>query len=510
MKSKSKLAALSLVTVMLAGVITGCASSNKEGGNASPTAPASSASPDSATKDPYEIAIAIPVFGAVPKDIQAVQDEISEISKAKINATVKLLPISIGAWGQQKNLMTSGREKLDLSFEFGMGYSSSVASGTLKELDNLLDQYGEGIKQQIAPEYLGSAEIDGKIYGVPVYKDYTTGVPGILMRKDLVDKHNIDVSSIKSIDDLDRVFQTIKENEPAIVPLGSGLTLPSDKYVWFDKLGDRYGVLPGFDNDLKVVNLFETKEYEDFLNKMRSWGKAGYFNKDAATSQINGSDLLKAGKSFSYLTSIKPGNLESESRAAGTELVFAPLMPNIYATTSDALGGLWTISTNSENPERVMMFLNLMYTDKELANLFIYGIEGKHYVKATDNSIDYPAGIDSKTVGYSIQSWIYANPSIAYLMKSDLQEMWKLTAEANQKAIKSKALGFSFNSEPVKNEMTALKNVTDQYQKGLETGTLDPAEKLPEFRAKLKAAGIDKVIAEKQKQLEAWAAANQK
>lgn len=157
-----------------------------------------------------------------------------------------------------------------------------------------------------------------------------------------------------------------------------------------------------------------------------------------------------------------------------------------------------------------MMFMNLMYTDKDIANLFIYGIEGKHYVKVSDNTIDYPAGIDKKTVGYSWDSWLYANPSIAYLMKSDLQDMWKLTAEANQKAVKSKALGFSFNAELVKNEVTALKNVTDQYVKGLESGTLDPADKLPEFRTKLKAAGIDKVIAEKQKQLDAWAAANKK
>ncbi|MGO4273980.1 ABC transporter substrate-binding protein, partial [Paenibacillus sp. TAF58] len=336
------------------------------------------------------------------------------------------------------------------------------------------------------------------------------GVPGVLMRKDLVEKYKINVAAIKTIDDLDQVYKTIKDNEPTIVPLGAGLSVPSDFYVWYDKLGDRLGVLPGYDNGLKVVNLFETKEYEDYLNKARSWAKAGYINKDAATTQANASDLLKADKAFSYFIGLRPGNLESEIRANGKELVFAPLMPNIYATTSSTQSGLWTISANSTNPERAMMLMNLMYTDKDLANLFIYGIEGKHYVKVSDNAIDYPAGIDSKTVGYSIQSWIYTNPSIAYLMKSDLKEMWKLTAEANQKAIKSKALGFTFNSEPVKNEVIALKNVTDQYAKGLESGTLDPADKLPEFRAKLKAAGIDKVIAEKQKQLDAWAAANKK
>lgn len=512
MNKKARLATLTLAAVMLTGVAAGCSSSKNEGNKGTSSEPASSASasPASATKDPYEIAIAVPVFGAVPKDLPAVQEEISKIAQAKMNTTVKIIPVSIGAWGQQMNLMTSGREKLDLFFEFGQGYSADVAAGKIIPLDDLLNQYGEGIKNQIAPEYLNSAKINGKIYGAPVYKDYTTGVPGVLMRKDLVDKYQIDVASIKTIDDLDQVYETIKKNEPTIVPLGAGLTLPSDKYVWYDKLGDRYGVLPGYDNDLKVVNLFETKEYEDYLNKMHSWAKAGYFNKDAATSQVGGFELLKADKAFSYFIGLKPGNLESETRAAGKELVFVPLMSDIYATTSDTLGGLWTISSNSSNPERVMMFMNLMYTDKDIANLFIFGIEGKDYVKVTDTSIDYPEGVDSKTVGYSFQSWMYANPSIAYLMKSDHQEMWKLTAEANQNAIKSKALGFAFNSEPVKNEITALKNVTDQYVKGLETGTFDPADKLPEFRAKLKAAGIDKVIAEKQKQLDAWAAANQK
>ncbi|MGO4276083.1 ABC transporter substrate-binding protein, partial [Paenibacillus sp. TAF58] len=135
---KAKLAVLSLVTVMLTGVIAGCASSKNEGSSGATAAPASSANPSGVTKDPYEIAIAIPAFGAAPKDTQAVQDEINKITKAKINATVKIMPISIGAWAQQMNLMTSGREKLDLFFEFGAGYSPDVATGKIVAIDSLL------------------------------------------------------------------------------------------------------------------------------------------------------------------------------------------------------------------------------------------------------------------------------------------------------------------------------------------------------------------------------------
>jgi putative aldouronate transport system substrate-binding protein len=375
-------------------------------------------------------------------------------------------------------------------------------------LDDLLDQYGAGIKQTIAPEFLASAKLEGETYGVPVYKDYTTGTNSILMDKALVDKYKIDVASIKGLDDLDPVFKTIKENEPGIVPFAVGLSVPSDKYGDYDRLGNRFGVLPEYDNGMKVENVFESKGYEEYLTKMHSWFKAGYINKDAATTQVSGTEMVKSGKAFAYFDGLKVGGLEVQSAAAGKELIAAPLSSNTYATTSDATAGLWAISNNSKNPERTMMFLDLMYTDKDLANLFVWGIEGKNYVKVSDTTIDYPEGINGTSVGYSIQKWMAPNPSIAYTMTSDLPNLWGLTAEANQKAVKSKALGFAFNSEPVKNEITALNNVIEQYRKALESGTFDPAVKLPELREKLKSAGIDKVIAEKQKQLNEWAASN--
>jgi putative aldouronate transport system substrate-binding protein len=510
MKRKLKLSALSLVAVMLTGTMTACSSSENEGEKASTATPAASASTISATQDPFEIAMAMPVFGAIPKDMQAVQDEISKITKAKINATVKILPISIGAWAQQVNLMTSSGEKLDLFFEFGQGYGADVAAGKVIALDSVLDKYGQDIKKQFEPEYLNSTKVSGKIYGIPNLKDFTTTQAGVVMRKDLVDKYKIDVASIKKLDDLDAVYKIIKDNEPNLAPLGAGLSAPSDQYIWYDKLGEKFGVLPGFDNGLKVENLYETKAYEDYLKKVNSWFKAGFINKDAATSQVNGTDLMKANKVFSYFVTNKPGTVQDESRTSGKELVFAPVTENSYATTSDVLTGLWTISTNSKNPERTMMFMNLMYSDKDIANLLLWGIEGKHYVKTSDTAIDFPEGIDTKTVGYANQGWLTGNSLIAYIYKTAPADKNKTIVNNNKNAIKSKALGFAFNSEPVKNEITALNNVTDQYRKGLESGTIDPADKLQEFRTKLKAAGIDKVIAEKQKQLDAWAAASKK
>lgn len=515
MSNKTKIISMLLLVVMLMSMLAACASGNKtnNSGSTEPAPPSGTATDatentNDATKEPFEVTMAMPVFGAIPKDMEAVQAEINKITKEKINTTVKILPISIGAWGQQMNLMTSGAEKLDMYFAFGVAYASDVALGKAAELDGLMEQYGQDLKKQFDPDYLKAAMINGKTYGVPIVKDYTIGNQGIVMRKDLVEKHNIDVASIKTIEDLDAIFQTIKNNEPSIAPLGVGITIPTDTYFKYDKLGNRLGVLPGYDNGLKVENLFELQEYEDLLNILHRWFKAGYITKDAATSQVPGLELMKANKTFAYFFNNKPGGVERESRMSGKDLVFVPLLSESYATTGDVIAGLWSISSNSTNPERTMMFMNLMYSDPAIANLLLWGVEGQHYVKVSENVIDYPSGIEAGSVGYANLDWLIGNSFMTYVFKTDLQDKWQLSAEANANAKKSKALGFAFDAEPVKNEITAINNVVEQYAKGLETGTLNPADKLAEFRAKLKAAGIDKVIAEKQKQLDAWAAAN--
>ena len=54
--------------------------------------------------------------------------------------------------------------------------------------------------------------------------------------------------------------------------------------------------------------------------------------------------------------------------------------------------------------------------------------------------------------------------------------------------------------------MTAIDAVVAQYSGIIAAGAQDPAETLPKFLEDLNAAGIDKVIAEKQTQLDAWLA----
>jgi len=513
-----KLISVMLAAVLLTTIVAACSSNGSGNATTKPTeqtqpaaesgseTPANSS--ESADGEAYELTMAFPIFGAIPADMDLVEAEINKLTQAKLNTTVTMLPISIGNFTQQMNLMTSSGEKLDLVFTFGIGggYASDALNGKLLPIDDLLKQFGQGAVEAIGADYMESARIDGQIYGVPTLHSFAQQ-PAIFMRKDIVEKHNIDISAIRTLDDLDAVFETIKNNEPGMAPLASGLSTSMDFIRSYDKMGDSNGVLPGFDNDLKLVNWYETEEYADLLNIMHRWFKAGYVNKDAATSQTNTADLLKADKAFSYITMNKPEIRAQEERLIGKELVvvnFENYEP--YATTTDVVVGLWGIAQQSENPERVMKFLDLMYTDKDLVNLLIWGIEGKHYVKVSDNVIKFPEGVDRATVGYTMNALTTSNPFIAYTFEGEDPELAQSIKDWNASANKSKALGFTFNPSSVQNELTAISNVTNRYKKILETGSVAPESKLQEFIAQLEAAGIDKVIEEKQKQLDAWAA----
>ena len=69
-------------------------------------------------------------------------------------------------------------------------------------------------------------------------------------------------------------------------------------------------------------------------------------------------------------------------------------------------------------------------------------------------------------------------------------------------------MGFSYDSTPVSTEIAALTNVKNQYLPGLACGSLNPETELPKFLQALEDAGLQKVIDEKQAQLDAWIAEN--
>jgi putative aldouronate transport system substrate-binding protein len=307
-------------------------------------------------------------------------------------------------------------------------------------------------------------------------------------------------------------MQVIKNGEPDVLPLAITQNMTSAEYLYapdFDTLSDRFGVIRMTDTGLKVINLYETPEYTNYVRMLHDWYTKGYVTRDAANTQDQPRDLFRADRAFAYLANYKPGQEGQEFRITGKEIVCV-FFDETKTTTAQITNMMAGIPITSKNPARAMKLINLWYTDPALVNLYDNGIEGQHYTKQADGSIWYPAGINPSTTGYSPTAYFIGNNYLANVWQGDPLDLYKQMETWNRAAIVSPAMGFSFDQDPVKTEVAAVQNVVSQYRKSLENGASDPATVLPEYQAKLKAAGLDKIIAEKQKQLDAWAADKKK
>ncbi len=505
---KKKLGWLSLLLGLMLAV-TACSGNSGGNSTAGGTKESNSANSSGNKEKPYEVVYAFPAFSNVPADLQEVQEAINKISVEKINVKVKLLPISNSAFTNQINLMLSSGEKLDMFAMLG-NYSNQVAKGALYPIGDIMEENAQGTIDALGVDYYNATKVGGVSYGVPSLRDLAQDF-GIVVRKDVVEKHNINLDNVKTFDDFEQIFKVVKENEPGMAGaanLTNGSILST--YGIQDPLGNNFGVLlnHGLD-DLKVVNLFASEEYKQIVTKIREWYLAGYLAKDAATSPESNNVMVKTGKAAGWLSAMKPGFETQESRNVGLEMVAARTQTPVAMTdtvTNVAIG----VAANSEQPAKALQFLNLMYTDKDIVNLIDWGIEGKHYVKVegSDNVIKYPDGVTSDNVGYKSDGWMHGNQFLSYVFEGDDPEVYVKMNEFNQSASKSKALGFTFNGDSVKAEIAACNAVLDQYRRAIESGVLDLDKSLPEFLKKLDDAGINKIITEKQKQLDEWAANN--
>ncbi|WP_419872494.1 ABC transporter substrate-binding protein [Candidatus Pristimantibacillus sp. PTI5] len=509
MPRKSKAVTLLLsVLLILSLLVSACSASKNSGNNAGSSDPAANdgaAATSSSNEKEMELTIAFIGLGNM-NEVALVEEQISKITKEKINATVKLMPIDIGAWVQQVNLLLAGNEPLDLLVTSSFfNFSSQVAKGQLLPIDELVEKHAPTIKDTMELAIFNATKVGGKSYGVPSVRD-TAADHGFVARKDLMDKYGLTFDNVKTYADLDPIFQKIKENEPGMYPLVQrSQTLGIAAEIvrgYIDTLGDTPGILIVENQDLKVVNLYEQQMYKDALQLARKWYQAGYTMPDAATTQEGNNSLLKAGKGFSYLSNMKPGFEAQEKTVNGYEMVAARFVPPI-STSDSGTGFMMSIPKNTQDPDRAAQLLNLLYTDKDIANLIANGVEGKHYVDAGNGQIKAPEGGSN----YVFNQWQVGNNALAKVWEGTAPDIWEQTKEFNNSSTFSKALGFSFDSSPVKTEIAAVANVNNQYKAGLESGTIDPA-KLDEFISKLKSAGLDKIIAEKQKQLDQWAAEN--
>ncbi|MBB6637580.1 ABC transporter substrate-binding protein [Cohnella thailandensis] len=492
MSKLKKRAGLALAaTTALSVVLSGCGGNNNE---------ASGSGSGSGSEKPVELIWY--TIGTPQKDVDTVMAEVSKYTQEKINATIKMKMIDWGDYQQKMQVLVASGEPMDILFTSagGFDYVQNARKGAFLELDELLDKYGQGIKDTIDPGFLSGSKVDGHNYGIPANKE----LPQLEVwrfNKNLVDKYQLDTSGIRTLESLEPLLKTIKEKESEVTPFGMDKNFVP--YVPYDYLVTNMPMAVKLDgSDMKVVNILETDEMKSALETMHKYYMAGYIAPEAATTGST-SDLTTSGKWLLDRAQTQPLAENLWSASYGYPVTTTPASDAIITNTS-VQGSIMAISANSEHPEKAMEFLNLLNTDPVLRNMVDSGIEGTHYEKIDDLHIK---NLDASQ-NYNMPSYSLGNNMLLYLNEGDPDDKWDQFKKFNSEGKASPILGFNFDSTKVATEMTAVQNVKEQFWASLMTGTVDPATFLPKAIDEFKKAGMDKVIAEAQSQLDAWVAAN--
>ena len=157
------------------------------------------------------------------------------------------------------------------------------------------------------------------------------------------------------------------------------------------------------------------------------------------------------------------------------------------------------VSANSNYKAEALKVLQLMNTDAKFRNMCAFGTEGNFMQYEEDGTV-------TKLRDDWVWPYLYNRvPSSSWLHSLDGDpDAWKQVKEQNEAATSSTCLGFVFDPEPVQNEIANVNTAWEKYNNDLLTGAIDPETTVPTIIDELNAAGLQTVIDEAQKQLDAF------
>lgn len=270
-------------------------------------------------------------------------------------------------------LMSDGNLSLPYN-EIFPKYAPDVKFDPIKELVNTV---GDGNYYAIRNDFSPESEWKANPYAHMM-------VPGLAMRKDVLEE--IGNPSIKSLEDLDNVFATVKEKYPEMTPL---ILNPNWQRPYFDA---QFGAYGGFvDENGKIVYYLRQDAVRKSMLYMNSLYRNGYITSEnfAYKNETETEQMMAAGKGFAYTWTYSGAErLNADNKDNGLSFVqlAEPLGPEA-SILSSGTGGLGMYVTKSnKNVEATVQFLKYLFSEDGWRTAE-WGVEGKDW---SWNAAGYP------------------------------------------------------------------------------------------------------------------------
>lgn len=512
MKKRARTLSMLLAAVMSLSVFAGCGTKQEETENTKSEETVEKEEASSVDEKSEPVTLKWYIGGNTPQaDIDTVQQAMSDYVNETydLNIELDIICSDYGSYNDKMQMVISGGEEYDICWTSSWcnNYLVNVNKNAYISLDDLLVEYGQELYESIPESIWDGVRVNGEIYGIPNYqlmcKQCAVAIP-----TKYVEEFDLDVESIHALYDLEDFLYAVKEKYPDMYPLAAYSRMFNNfaLAMGFEEIIDvgYPGCFKMYDETCTVYNQFKSEEFREYCEYMYKWAQDGIIRMDAISVQENAVPDMQAGL---HAVGVEPTyypELENSrwyGQFGGQDCTMI-ILSDAYSSTMATISTLNSISTTCKNPEIAMQFLNLMNTDSVLYNMACFGIEGVHYTLNENGTVT-----SDDTAGYNPNTdWVFGNQFNAYARDTQSPDIWEKVLAFSENANVSCAMGFSFNSESVESEVSAISAVSGEYLPQLSVGAVDPDVAIPEMLKKLEDAGCDVVMEEMQRQVDEWLA----
>ena len=458
------------------------------------------------------------------------------------NTTVEFIDVPFEEYSEKFSQVLASGEGVDLAWTgWLINKPQNIADGNLMPLDDLLAEYGQGIVDILGEnvvEIHRNAD-DGKLYYLPSWQGLVGDRRGWLVVTEIAE-----LAGDTWIEDTEAALNKWRNNYSEGTEAFQAVLGQATKYLAAAKEAGKLGAgintgrvfgwsmyngtrsnpgvggaeigIPFEDNTFTVIDGVASEHYKLYAKTMADWYKEGYIRSDIMSVDTSTLTMPKNGEitDTTYVFSCDPYLTEADQDAAtadaGMDMTYLPVEEN----ASLILGGdtSYAIPYCADEPERAMMILNAIYSQPDLYNTLIYGIEGEDYTKNADGTIttSYSGASPTADDSYGIQRWIIGSCKNA-LINNGTDPNYYADLEALESTARvNPFLNFTFDRTNVEGICASILNVYYEYGPQLDNGVAgDNWEELyNNYMAARKDAGIEELVTEFQNQLNAYIEAN--
>lgn len=494
---KKRVLPIFLAALMLLALFAGC--NKPDDTTAPPTADTTTtAPPDNTVTDPPPAeapTLTWWLIGNEPPNIPENMALVNEYIEPIINTKLDIKVAGWGEWGDKVNQIVNTGEAFDIMFTNNSRYSQHVNRGAFLDITDMVPSEAPDLWNFIPSLVWDGAKIGGRIYAVPTYKDSSLTQYWVF-DDTYVQKYNIDVANTTTYEALDTAMRAIKAGEgKSVYPMvqfqedgfNGFFNNYDDMTLGLQPIGVRFD-----DNSRKVVSVLEQDDIMAGLRQLHAWYKDGIINQDAPV-------MLESPKNKIFFPAQGfPGAEAIWQADQGVDKydivqVFGPLY-----TTSTIQGSMNAISANSQAPSNALQLLQMVNTDHKLRDMLAYGELGVDFEYVSDNVVkrlrnDWGIG------NYAIGTFF-----VMSTQEGAMEDQWDRVRALNEQATASTILGFAFDLTNVADEEAKCRVTWEKYKFDLINGASDPDKTVPKLIEELKASGMDKIIEEAQRQIDAF------